>query len=108
MKVTTLRFGEELWALLEQEAELGGVSVSQYVREAALARAAAAAGARGEIPYEALARSAREVTAGAGGSVEHRHEVQRALAVLAHALAGDQREKHTAELVEEAATTQRA
>jgi uncharacterized protein (DUF1778 family) len=35
-----VRIGADLWALLEREAALTGVSVAQYVREAALARAA--------------------------------------------------------------------
>jgi hypothetical protein len=55
MKVTTIRFGADLWALLESEAARSGVSVSQYLREAALTRAAAAAAARGEQPFELLA-----------------------------------------------------
>lgn len=54
MKTTTLRFGSDLWALLEHEAAEAGVSVSQYVREAALARAAFAAGARAGAPAELL------------------------------------------------------
>jgi poly(3-hydroxybutyrate) depolymerase len=57
MKITTVRFGEDLWALLETEAARAGVSVSQYIREAALARAAAAAAARGDEPFELLARA---------------------------------------------------
>jgi hypothetical protein len=61
MKVTTVRFGTDLWALLEGEAARVGVSVSQYIREAALARAAAAAAARGHAPYELLAGALREV-----------------------------------------------
>ncbi len=56
MKVTTLRFGADLWGLLESEAGRAGVSVSQYIREAALARAAATAGSRGEDPFELLAK----------------------------------------------------
>jgi len=46
MKATTVRFGADLWARLEREAERAGVSVLQHIREAALARAAFAAGAR--------------------------------------------------------------
>ncbi len=55
MKVTTVRFGADLWRMLEREAALTGVSVSQYIREAALARAAAASALRGENPLELLA-----------------------------------------------------
>jgi hypothetical protein len=59
MKVTTVRFGADLWALLEVEAAHAGVSVSQYIREAALARAAFAAGARADAPGGVLAAWAR-------------------------------------------------
>ena len=55
MRVTTVRFGHDLWQLLEAEAALVGTSVSQYIREASLARAAAAAAARGESAFELLA-----------------------------------------------------
>jgi hypothetical protein len=55
MRVTTIRFGEDLWRLLEEQAALSGVSTSQYIREAALARAAAAAAVRGEDPLALLA-----------------------------------------------------
>lgn len=57
MKVTAIRVGPDLWRLLEREAARAGVSVSQYVREAALARAAAAANARGEDPLDLLAQA---------------------------------------------------
>lgn len=40
MHQTTLRFGPDLWAALELEAELTGVSVAQWLREAAVARLA--------------------------------------------------------------------
>jgi hypothetical protein len=65
MRVTAIRMGHDLWGLLEAEAAQLGVSVSQYVREAALARAAAAAAARGEDPYELLALSGRAPEAAA-------------------------------------------
>jgi hypothetical protein len=55
MKQTSIRFGRDLWALLEEEAALVGVSVSQYIREAALARASAAGVARGQEPFDLLA-----------------------------------------------------
>jgi predicted DNA-binding protein len=38
MHQTTIRFGHELWEELETAAEEGGVSVAQYVREAAIER----------------------------------------------------------------------
>ena len=51
MHQTTLRFPEDLWQLLETEATKLGISVAQYVREAALARAAYEAGRRGEAVF---------------------------------------------------------
>src|SRR3954453_4951220 len=92
MKLTTLRIGEDLWALLELEAAHAGVSVSQYIREAALARAAASAGARGEVPFELIINGAREIAGSAATPPDTRHEIERALGALARALAHDQRE----------------
>lgn len=82
MKVTTVRFGDDLWRLLELEAELVGVSVSQYIREAALARAAAAAAARGTAPFELLAAGTRDAFH-AHPDPARRHEVEDALSTLA-------------------------
>jgi len=48
MRATTVRFGEDLWAMLEQEAAASGVSVAQFVREAAILRLAMLAGMRGD------------------------------------------------------------
>jgi hypothetical protein len=45
MRATTIRFPNDLWDQLEREARKQGVSVAQYVREAALYRVAYAAGA---------------------------------------------------------------
>ena len=53
--MTTVRFGTDLWQLIEAEAALAGVSASQFIREASLARAAATAAARGEDPLGLLA-----------------------------------------------------
>jgi hypothetical protein len=65
MRQTTLRFSEDLWATLEREARDSGVSVAQYVREAAISRIAYDAGRRGDPQYETTAdqfiRHAREV-----------------------------------------------
>jgi hypothetical protein len=49
MHQTTLRFGEDLWQALEIEAESLGVSVAQYVRDAALRRLAYDAGQRDQL-----------------------------------------------------------
>jgi hypothetical protein len=48
MRQTTVRFGADLWADLEREAQRAGVSAAQYIRDATLARIAYNAGARGE------------------------------------------------------------
>src|SRR6476619_4023755 len=53
----------DLWALIEDEASREGVTVEQYVREAALARAIAAAVLTGEGRFELLARGVRDVLA---------------------------------------------
>jgi hypothetical protein len=57
MKVTTVRFSEDLWETISREAEIAGVSASQFIREAALTRAAAAAGARDEMSFLRLTPS---------------------------------------------------
>jgi hypothetical protein len=80
MRVTTVRFGTELWALLEEEAARDGTSVSQYIREAALARAAAAASHRGDAPFGLVSGAAREVVGD-----DSRADVQMALATLVRA-----------------------
>jgi hypothetical protein len=60
MRVTAIRVSDDLWRLLEREAAQVGVSVSQYVREAALARASAAVKARGQDPFELLAQATQD------------------------------------------------
>jgi len=57
MRVSAIRFGTDLWHLLEREAAGVGVSVSQYVREAALMRVTAAGTARGEDLFQLLAEA---------------------------------------------------
>ncbi|HEX6714151.1 MAG TPA: hypothetical protein VF066_12230 [Thermoleophilaceae bacterium] len=52
MHQTTVRFGPDLWAALEEECARLGVSAAQYLREAALARLSYTAGRRGETEYE--------------------------------------------------------
>jgi hypothetical protein len=53
MKATTVRFGDDLWAMLERESDHGGVSAAQFVREATILRLAALAGRRGEPEVDA-------------------------------------------------------
>jgi|SRR5215207_245305 len=48
MRATTVRFGEDLWAMLEQEAARSGLSAAQFVREATILRLAMLAGMRGD------------------------------------------------------------
>src|SRR5438034_5337169 len=100
MKVTTLRLGSDLYDLLEREAELAGVSVSQYIREAALARAAAATGARGESPFEKLVLGVRETAASTAMPTDRRRQIDLALAALTRAFALDERESARALRVE--------
>lgn len=47
MRATTVRFGEDLWSLLEREADEQGVSAAQFVRDAAILRLAHLASERG-------------------------------------------------------------
>jgi hypothetical protein len=60
MHQTTVRFGADLWEALERECEALGLSVAQYVREAALARLVYAAGRRGDEVFEAALGAAAE------------------------------------------------
>lgn len=48
MHVSTVRFGDDLWEALERESRREGVSVAQFVRDAALLRIATLAARRGE------------------------------------------------------------
>jgi hypothetical protein len=60
MHQTTVRFGADLWEDLLAESERVGVSIAQYVREAAVARLAYNAAARGEpVALGASAESIR-------------------------------------------------
>src|SRR5262245_4323235 len=52
MHQTTVRFGADLWEALEHECARLGVSVAQYLREAALTRLVYAAGRRGDDAFE--------------------------------------------------------
>jgi hypothetical protein len=88
MRATTVRFSDDVWAAIADEAERSGVSASQFIREAALARAAGAAGARGDRLFNPLSESVREASdlAEFMDPAEAR-ELQRALSVVFRALA---------------------
>jgi hypothetical protein len=61
MHQTTVRFGPDLWEEISVEARRAGVSVAQYVRDAALMRVSYTRGREGDPHYEA----ARDIVAGA-------------------------------------------
>ena len=50
---TTVRFGDDLWTLLEREASREGVSAAQYVRDSAVMRLAFAMAANGDPQAQA-------------------------------------------------------
>ncbi|HEX6714535.1 MAG TPA: hypothetical protein VF066_14170 [Thermoleophilaceae bacterium] len=91
MKVTTVRFSEDLWAAVAAEAALAGVSASEFIREAALARAAAAAGARGEFLFNSYSSAVKEVYRGPSLPADRQRELHEALSMLSRALAGTAR-----------------
>jgi hypothetical protein len=53
MHQTTVRFGPDLWDEIAVEAERAGVSVAQYVRDAALMRVSYTRGRDGDPHYQA-------------------------------------------------------
>jgi Ribbon-helix-helix protein, copG family len=98
MKVTTVRFSEELWAAVSAEAARAGVSASQFIREAALARAAGAAGARGEVVFDSYAATVGEVERAPELErppelePDRQRAIQSALSALTRALSGTARD----------------
>jgi hypothetical protein len=48
MRATTVRFSEDLWELLEDEASSQGISAAQFVRDAAIMRLGVLSGRRGD------------------------------------------------------------
>jgi|SRR2546421_5582134 len=67
MRATLVRFGPQLYEELQEEAAVAGVSVSQYVREAVVARIAYTAGQRGDKRYQ-LPVSGSAASAAAGSA----------------------------------------
>jgi GAF domain-containing protein len=100
MRATTVRFSEDLWRLLEREAEREGVSAAQFIRDASVMRAAYAMGRRGEPAYDALS----QLGANGNGHTSEKAEAPRAPlgAEEARRLA-DEADRRRAELLEEAA-----
>src|SRR4051812_10126115 len=91
MKVTTVRFSQDLWDAVAAEAEIAGVSASQFIREAALARAAAAAGSRGELLFEGFASAVRDAARIESLPPERQREIETAVASVTRALAAGTR-----------------
>jgi GAF domain-containing protein len=77
LRATTVRFGEDLWTMLEQESKRAGVSAAQFVREATIMRLAALAGQRGEPDAEA---AIAEIAARAARRGNGKSQLTRALA----------------------------
>ena len=104
MRATTVRFSEDLWRLLEREAEREGVSAAQFIRDASVMRAAYLMGRRGEPAYDALSHM------GAGNGNGNGAEKKPAPAAPAAPLGAEEArrlaaeaERRRAELLEEAA-----
>ena len=77
MKATTVRFGEDLWAMLDRESTRLGVSAAQFIREATIMRVAMLAGARGDPDAEL---SIAEIASRASGRHRGVSELAKALA----------------------------
>jgi hypothetical protein len=70
MRVTTVRFGDDLWAMLERESRRHGLSAAQFVRDATILRIAFLAAQRGDPEAEAtLAGVAARALADRGAGV---------------------------------------
>ena len=64
MHQTTVRFGPDLWLELAAEAQRAGVSVAQYVRDAALMRVAYTRGREGDPHFDAALNAVEGRNAG--------------------------------------------
>ena len=68
MKATTVRFGEDLWAMLEREAKGLGISAAQFIRESTIMRVSILAGSRGDPEAElSIAEIAARAQGGGAG-----------------------------------------
>ena len=80
MRATTVRFGEDLWAMLEQEAARSGLSAAQFVREATILRLAMLAGMRGDDAAKATLGTIADQARGAGDRTNGGDRVAQAVA----------------------------
>jgi|1186.fasta_scaffold629614_2 hypothetical protein len=71
MHQTTVRFGPDLWEALEAECAEIGVSIAQYLREAAVARMSYTAGRRKQPAYADALVAAGAVPPTAGMRLEY-------------------------------------
>lgn len=87
LHATTVRFSEDLWELLGREAAQQGVSVAQFVRDAALLRVASVMTRRGEDDGDALlARLATQAGGQSAGSASALRDPRRLRAVRSSGL----------------------
>jgi hypothetical protein len=77
MKATTVRFGEDLWMMLERESRRLGISAAQFVRESTIMRVSMLAGSRRDPDAELMIADIAAQAAGKRASVP---EVAQALA----------------------------
>lgn len=86
MRATTVRFSEDLWDLLEVEAERDGVSAAQFVRDSTLLRIGMLAGRRGDAAAQTtvqdLAQQGRRRGRGAPADDAKRLRALRATGLL--------------------------
>jgi GAF domain len=69
MRATTVRFGDDLWSLLERESSRHGISAAQFVRDSTILRIAFLAAERGDPEAQVtLARVASGALADRGGA----------------------------------------
>jgi GAF domain-containing protein len=80
MRATTVRFGEDLWTMLEKEAAQSGLSAAQFVREATILRLAMLAGMRGDDAARATLGSIAEKARKPAGQVNGDDPVAKAVA----------------------------
>lgn len=61
MRARSLKIPDETWRLCQEHARVRGVSVSQYIREAALMRLFYEVGNDGDREYTRAARAVRQI-----------------------------------------------